>query len=77
MLFWLQTGSAITGLGAAALWFRSAAVNAPPMTYSGTEQLQDFLDRASRFNKWAAGVTAFSVLLSSAATLLSAIDRGP
>ncbi len=61
-MFWLQLGSAVTGL-AAVLWFRSAAGKPPPMTYDGVARQQAFLEGAGRLNSWAAGATAVSVLL--------------
>jgi hypothetical protein len=72
MLFWVQIGSFVTGLMAAALWFRSSASKAPPMTWAGSAEIPGFLNKAARLNRWAAGVTAVSVLLSAVATLLSA-----
>jgi hypothetical protein len=73
MVFWLQIGSALTGLVAAVLWFRSSASKAPPMTYEGIERLKGFLDGASRLNRWAAGVTGLSMLLSSGTAMASAM----
>jgi hypothetical protein len=73
VLVWLQTGSAVTGMIAAVLWFCSAAAKAPPMTYEGSERLKAFLDNASRLNRRAAGMTAISVLLSAGTTLFSAV----
>jgi hypothetical protein len=72
MLFWLQIGSAVTGVVAAALWFGASAAKAPPASYDGIGHLPAFLDKTGRLNKWAAGVTAISVLLSAGATLLTA-----
>jgi hypothetical protein len=73
MVFWLQIVSATTGIAAAVLWFRSTVVKPPPMIADGGVPMQRFLDGAAHFNKWAAGVTAISVLLSVIATLLSGI----
>ena len=57
---------------AAALQFWSATAKAPPMTWEGVSRLQSFLHDAGRLNRWMAGVTAVSALLSAAATLLTA-----
>jgi hypothetical protein len=73
MAFWLQIGSALMGIFAAVLWFRSSASKAPPMTYEGVERLEGFLESASRLNRWAAGVTGLSMLLSAGAALASAM----
>jgi hypothetical protein len=35
LLFWVQAGSAATGIVAAALWFRSAAAKTPPRRITG------------------------------------------
>jgi hypothetical protein len=72
MLFWLQIGSAVTGIVAAALWFAASAAKAPPASYDGIGSLPAFLNKAGRINKWAAATTAISVLLSATATLLTA-----
>jgi hypothetical protein len=77
MLLALQMGSVITGFVAAALWFWSAAAKAPPMTYDGGARLNGFLDGANRLNRWAAGATAVSVLLSAFATLVFALVVNP
>ncbi len=69
----MQIGSAAAGLVAAALWFWSATAKAPPATFDGGVSMQSFLDGAARRNRWAAGVTAISVLFSVADTLLSAM----
>ena len=74
-MFWLQMGSVVTGILAAGLWFRSAASKAPPMTWEGVGRLEAFLDSASRLNRWAAGGTAVSLLLSAAATFLQAMGH--
>ena len=66
----LQLGSAVAGIGAAVLWFRSAAAKAPPATFIGIDRLEAFLIEVGRLNRWAAGITALSVLLSAASTLL-------
>jgi hypothetical protein len=75
MVFWLQIGSALTGLVAAALWFLSALRKSPAMTYDGLGHLEDFLNGAGRLNRWAAGVTAISILLSAAATSWTAVGH--
>jgi hypothetical protein len=71
MVVFCQIGSALTGFVAAILWFRSAASPAPQATYDEIDRLRSFLDAASRLNRWAAGVTALSMLMSAGATLLS------
>lgn len=68
----IQIASAGAGILAAALWLCSATGAAPPSSYEGSERLKAFLDRAGRFNKWAAGVTALSVGLQAVATILTA-----
>ena len=73
MVFWFQMSSAISGAVAAVLWFCSASGDAPPMTYEGVGRLKSFFDNASRLNKWAAGVTGFSMLLSALASLAAAV----
>ncbi len=57
MLLGLQTGSVVTGLVAAVLWFRSATIKASPATLAGFDQLEGLLDQMGRLNMWAAGVT--------------------
>jgi hypothetical protein len=51
MLFWLQIGSAVTGIVAAALWFGASAAKAPPASYDGIGHLPAFLDKTARLNK--------------------------
>jgi hypothetical protein len=67
-----KSGSAVSGLVAAALWYMSAAGKAPKMTYAEMDDIPGFLDQVGRFNKWAAGFTGASILLSSIAMLVSA-----
>ncbi len=50
MVFWRQIASAVTGVIAAALWFRSAAEKAPPMTYDGGALYRAF-DSVGRLNR--------------------------
>ena len=73
MLLWIQIGSAIAGLVAAALWFWSATAKAPQAIFDGGVRMQSFLNSAARRNRWAAGITAISALFSVAGTLLSAM----
>lgn len=73
MMFGLQLGSAITGLVAAALWFWSAAGKPPPMTWEGFGRLEAFLADAGQLNRWAAGATGVSMVLSAIATLFTTL----
>jgi hypothetical protein len=61
----LQLASAFTGIIAAVLWFASSAGKAPPATYEGIDRYPAYLNKAARLNRWAAGVTGLSVLLSA------------
>lgn len=74
-MLWLQIGAVITGFLSALLWFKSAAGKAPPMTFEGVGRLEAFLDSAGRLNRWAAGMTALSMLFTAIATLLDALGR--
>jgi len=71
MSLWMQIGSAVFGLIAAALWFWSTKAKAPLAVFDGGVRMQKFLDDAARRNMWAAGATAISVLFSVANTVLS------
>lgn len=70
-MLWLQIGSAVTGFVAAVLWFRSTITKAPPLIADGGVSLQRFIDGAARLNKWAAGATAASMLLSATASAVA------
>jgi hypothetical protein len=69
MVIICQIGSALTGLVAAILWFIAAASKTPPATWNGIDKLPAYLDQASRLNKWAAGFTGVSMVLSAGATV--------
>jgi hypothetical protein len=76
----LILGSALVGLVAAALWAWSAVTKQPSFeilaTYvadeTGVAPANRYLGRVSKLNAWAAGATALSVLLASAASWLTA-----
>jgi hypothetical protein len=75
----LPVAAGITGLVAAGLWFWATSVQpAPgPIGYVNPQTIQTVLAalfekwrKASNLNKWAAGVTGLSVLLSSISQFL-------
>jgi hypothetical protein len=68
-VFCLQLASAAVALAAAGLWFWSAFVDIPPMTYEGIERLKSALDMQARRNKASAIVTGIAILLGAAATI--------
>ncbi len=75
MLFSKQIGSATTGFIAAVLWFKSAVIKSPPMTWEGVGHLETSLNEIGRLNKWAAGLKGISILLFAAESLLSATGK--
>ena len=73
MVITMQMLSGLTGLMAAVLWFFSASSKATTMTFEGLGQLQEFLEKTNRMNRWAAGFTAASMGLASVATWIVAV----
>ena len=70
---WLAIGA---GLVAAVLWLAASLVKVPPFpdvgldSHSGVfEPVRQAIGRASRWNAWAAGVTAGAVLLQALSLL--------
>jgi hypothetical protein len=64
-----QLGSAVMGGLAAWYWFRSAAKPAPNMTWGGINYLTPWLNKMSRLNRMAAGLTGASAALMTIATV--------
>ena len=68
----LQIMAAFTALIAAFFWFRSASAKAPPITESwqGIIDLENWLNRVGKRNRWAAGFTGVSALLAAASAFV-------
>jgi hypothetical protein len=71
VVFRLQIASAFLGFISALLWWRSAALRAPPAICDGGKNFQEYMDKVSFRNQLAAGVTGFSIIVAAVGTLIA------